>query len=326
MSEVPSCYGVFWEGLPGSDCAQCQKDAECLEKFSAEQIPELQAKAGPNWTPESLGALAGIAPEAIRIALAKREAVPADAVSPPAVGRAPVIPAPEPEAKASTTTPAAASWGVDQEDAEEGEPAELPMVEPGKKRGRKAKAKKEKEPAKKAGNKIPFPEARSAKPVVDLAGMKKRTGDAERVVVRGSQKKHLSLLSPASVTKLACPMPELGMPAGLSREWGDALDASRWDRERERCPELGRLMPGMKLSRVWKEQLYEVVVRKGAYQWEGSLYPTLYEITKRIVGLRYVPRQMRGGVRPPGLKKTPPWSALRFWKIPQVLAKLDAGT
>lgn len=86
----------------------------------------------------------------------------------------------------------------------------------------------------------------------------------------------------------------------------------RWKRERERSAVIAeQVTPGTILRRDYKGVRHEVVCRLGYYQYHGREYPTLYAVTRAIVGTKEYSRGDRKGQT----RKSPTWSATRFWKL-----------
>jgi len=101
----------------------------------------------------------------------------------------------------------------------------------------------------------------------------------------------------------------------LGLEWKARYDEKRWRRERERSPEIAALTPGRLLRVSHHDQWYECKVMKRGYVFQNRLYPTLYAVTKAAVGVREVPRQLKHGHRPEGVRYLSPYSAAKFWKL-----------
>ena len=87
------------------------------------------------------------------------------------------------------------------------------------------------------------------------------------------------------------------------------------EREKKRSPLIARLSPGVILSRVYKKEEYEVIVRKGRYEFNGQSYPTLYSIVMEITGGRTYNRQVIRGQQREGTRVMSNWSATRFFKL-----------
>lgn len=105
-------------------------------------------------------------------------------------------------------------------------------------------------------------------------------------------------------------------PPRRSSKWSPYMDHGRWERERERSPEIGALTPGMRLRRTFKGEDYQVVVVSSGYVYDGEYYPTLYSVTKEITGTHEAPRQLaKDGTRPKGTRSLSNWSATKFWRL-----------
>ena len=92
---------------------------------------------------------------------------------------------------------------------------------------------------------------------------------------------------------------------------GDVRFARRFSQERERNPELLSLRPGMILRRPYKGKLVSVLVGDGFYDYQGGVYPTLYEVLKQATGAKLFARPPGD---PPGkLRRLSAWSAQRFF-------------
>lgn len=91
--DKPACFGVFWEGVEGSDCTRpdaktgksCSAVDECLAAFATGTLARFQAELGDAATPERLAEVTSVDVKAIRLALefqANIGAGPAVAVTP----------------------------------------------------------------------------------------------------------------------------------------------------------------------------------------------------------------------------------------------------
>ena len=112
-------------------------------------------------------------------------------------------------------------------------------------------------------------------------------------------------------------------------KWGEHTWVSRWQRERNRCPEIAELTPGTKLLRMWKGKEYKVEVRKGSYVLVGKGdFPTLYEVVTAIVGTYAAPKQKVPGkrTRPEGTRQLCNWSAIRFFNLRSPAVVRRAGS
>jgi len=78
---VPECFGILWEGLPGSDCEKCKANKDCLADFSKNTLAKAQQELLDDATPEKIGELLDIDPEAIQIAIDFQEASAAEPAS-----------------------------------------------------------------------------------------------------------------------------------------------------------------------------------------------------------------------------------------------------
>lgn len=107
----------------------------------------------------------------------------------------------------------------------------------------------------------------------------------------------------------------------LADPWGKHTWKKRWARERK-GKYIKQLRPGMKLTRKYKGTLYEVVVLKKYYRYNGRDYPTLYSVVKEITGTKTSLRQPdEKGRRPEGTRQLCNWNAVRFFSLKALFSK-----
>jgi hypothetical protein len=115
--------------------------------------------------------------------------------------------------------------------------------------------------------------------------------------------------APASKKK----KPSVQTAAAPASKTGEKL--SRWERERNRSKAIAALTPGTVLKTTYKGEEYQCKVLKGAYQYQGEEYPTLYAVTAAAIGTVARPKQVQGSHRPEGERHTCNYSAAKFWKL-----------
>ena len=298
--DIPGCYGEFWEAIPGSACVGCFVKDDCLAKFVTGTLVRYQQKLGAKATPEALAEESGVKVEAIRVVLqfqanigmgqagkAEAEDEVSDVAMPP--------PAP-PLSEDQKVIPPPIEGGIskDKAPAKKATSKKLPVEKADKKSADK-KAPAKKAPAKKAASKkAPAKKAATPASHPSKAGSAKPARDPARL-----EDKSVRLVS---------------APAG-TREWSEKHHDARWRRERKH-PLIAKLKPGMRLQREWAGEIHRVMVKKGGYRYRGQDYPTLYSVTKAVVGTRPSPKQfLDDGTRPKGTRELVAWSGLRFWRL-----------
>ena len=328
--DIPGCYGEFWEAIPGSACVGCFVKDDCLAKFVTGTLVRYQQKLGATATPEALAEESGVKVEAIRVALqfqanigmgqaGKAEAedevsdVAMPPPAPPLSEDQKVIPPPNIEGGISQDIPVPppVSFGEMPEEASE-KPPEVIVPKKDKAPAKKATSKKlpvEKADKKSADKKAPAKKAPAKKAASKKSTSKKAATPASHPSKAGSAK---PARDPARSEDKSVRL--VSAPAG-TREWGEKHNAARWRRERKH-PLISKLKPGMRLQREWAGEIHRVMVKKGGYSYRGQDYPTLYAVTKSIVGTRECPKQLLGdGTRPKGKRELVAWSGLRFWRL-----------
>jgi len=323
MMDIPGCYGEFWEAIPGSACVGCFVKDDCLAKFVTGTLVRYQQKLGARATPEALAEESGVKMEAICVALqfqanigmgqagkAEPEPEPEDEVSD--VVRPPPAPPPiEGGISQDIPVPLPVSSGEMPEEASE-KPPEVIVPKKDKAPAKKATSKKlpvEKADKKSADKKAPAKKAPAKKVASKKSTSKKAATPASHPSKAGSAK---PARDPARSEDKSARL--VSAPAG-TREWGEKHHDARWRRERKH-PLIAKLKPGMRLQREWAGEIHRVMVKKGGYRYRGQDYPTLYSVTKAVVGTRPSPKQfLDDGTRPKGTRELVAWSGLRFWRL-----------
>lgn len=72
VAEKPSCYGLYWEALPGTDlCMNCLINKDCLRSFATERLPVLMAAhVTPQKIAKAIDAKGRYREEAVLVAMA----------------------------------------------------------------------------------------------------------------------------------------------------------------------------------------------------------------------------------------------------------------
>jgi hypothetical protein len=107
---------------------------------------------------------------------------------------------------------------------------------------------------------------------------------------------------------------------GREKFWSYRHNLIRWQRERERSPAIAALKINQILETEWPRKsglVHRVKVLKGRYLYQNRSYPTLYAVTKVIVGVKPRLKQSQIKGRPPGVRYIPDYSAPKFWRLGQ---------
>lgn len=308
----PPCYGQYWEGIAGSDCVtgDCKALDECLARFASGALVAAQLELGQSADIEALAEKTSIKPEAILLAINFQ--INAGIVVPYA------------DAKGVVTTPTNGFTTIEDTEpavviptgTEEPEPVPLATEEP----------KPEPVPT------VIEPVAGPSPAVVENTALEKAEGALNPTLagsvegVTGPAKPDMGgivafVTVPVSKSKSKKPrkspkLPRKPREKGIGRKWGSDCNLDRWLRERERSPLIAQLLPGMKLKRLWGGVIHDVIVQKHHYEYQGVQYPTLSTVVIAIAGAPERPKQKTAkGDRPVGVRKTPNWSAVRFFKL-----------
>ncbi len=108
----------------------------------------------------------------------------------------------------------------------------------------------------------------------------------------------------------------------LEQPWGPHTFASRCAKERARSPEIAALKVGQQVTVEFEGKPHTATVLKDGYRYDGNQWPTLYSIVKEITGTVERQKQLVSGKRPAGTRQLCNWSAVRFWRLRQLLASL----
>lgn len=315
--DSPSCFGKFWDGAPGSDCVKCRLSDDCLSKFVAVVLPELQAvcPGGPRerWANE-----VGVSLEGLNLALQHQERQQMGAGgNPPAVS--------------AVATPLGVGLAVGEETMakKKGKAAPEPAAVAPKKRGRPPKVRPPVEDAPEPVEELPEPRELRLLPETPPAPEKKKRKKKEDTgnFPRAGAARHAT--APASALRGFVPSAEglAGNPRryqaeGMQRVWSPEFDLQRWTRERARNRWLGMIPLGMRLTAQHEGETYEVLCLRGKYVCRGWWWPTLYVTMKAITGTVAYPKQLRSdGTRPKGVRNLTNWSTTRFFRVVQALGR-----
>jgi len=306
----PPCYGLFWEAIPGTpDCEGCFVKDGCLHKFATETLPVHRAKIGDDL--EGLAKSTEVRQEALRVAINH-----AQSFETPKSKRRPVMANPDPKGNGSgpeTASPVAAVAPIEDDGQA------VLALEPTPKGKKKAPTK----------TKAPTKAKESAQPVKKAPAKKKKAAaKAPQAVqnppVAGPAK---SALGPATATKTnAKDATAQGYPRKKRKpkvrqkrynpSYPDKKMRLRWEREREKYPELGCLVPGMCLRDKHRGEVWEARVGEGYYLYEGQKYPTAQALTTAITGAVVRPKQRAQAgneeTRPEGQRLSTNWGWRRF--------------
>lgn len=91
---------------------------------------------------------------------------------------------------------------------------------------------------------------------------------------------------------------------------GRSTYRSRWQRERQRSPEIAAIAVGTKLVREFNNRLYEVECCDGHWLYDSRQFPTLYAVTMEITGPKEYDRA--DGKEKRAMSN---WSASRFFGL-----------
>ncbi|OGO08172.1 MAG: hypothetical protein A2Y61_00375 [Chloroflexi bacterium RBG_13_60_13] len=329
---LPSCYGIFWEGVASTpQCYdQCGAKQECLAKFATKTLAKYQRELGDSATVQRLAEVTSVKPEAILLALdyqnnmVKAQASQQSSAgpsTPPAADAIPV-PMPPPVALAQDGVPApppVPDSGVmcdpaddishpDKPEADAQEAPEIEEAPAAKKSTRKKKTAPQKEGA--APKKAP---ATKAAP--------KKKAPPKKAVTANFQKA-------GAAKRAAAPAKEPGSP----KRWSEEQNLARFHRERERNPLIRRLPVGYVLQRTWPYQdprgpIHRVIVGRRSYRYQDREYPTLYAVVQAIAGVKEYGKQMRipgqEDSRPEGKKLSTSWSVTKFFGLDKLILSLE---
>ena len=316
--DLPSCFGKFWDGAPGSDCVKCRLADDCLSKFVAVTLPQLQA-ASPGGPLERWADEIGVSLEGLNLAMDYQERQQMEAG-----GNRPAV------LTAATPLGVGLAGGLVEETMakKNTKAAPEPAAAAPKKRGRPPKVRppvevEEEFPDAPEPPKLkllletpPAPEKKKRKKKEDTGNFP-RAGAARRAT------------APASVPRGFAPCVEglAGNPRryqaeGMQRVWSPDYDLQRWTRERARNRWLGMIPLGMRLTAQFEGETYEVLCLRGKYACRGWWWPTLYAIMKAITGTVPYPKQLRSdGTRLKGVRNLTNWSTTRFFRVVQALGR-----
>lgn len=278
---VPECFGQFWDKPREEVCQACPAGDACFLIFVKLIERMMSDIPGDMELAEELE----VSPASIQLAKAKIVEDAAQQLEAPPVLEPEVIPPAPPEMRDAT-----ASMVQQQEAAAAGIPPEelSPAAAEKPKRKRRPPGKKKSPPGPKESPNPPI--AQSAVPAAALGKMENRCAD---------------------------PVKESDVQQGKKRQpWGRQTWKARRERERAKSKWIAMLTPGMKLHREYQGVVHQVLVRSDSYLYlqEGVAYPTLYSVTKRIVGTK---------VGNNG-RELCPWSAVRFWNLKRLLTSLPS--
>lgn len=316
----PPCFGLMWDAVKEEGCQGCGAQTRCLEKFATATLPETITRLGKNPGLAVLAEELRVSPDAITVALEKNGA--------PKVARLQAVPPPQPVA------PAPVQDAVPSEPAPVAAP-EQPVAEAGdavKKSGKKeaAAAKKAEAEAAKAAKEA---EKKAKAEAKEKAAEEKRAAkEAEKAKKQAEKEAAAKAAEPTENPSVAAPASPAGVAAEarkakragpvavradrrLEHPWGEHTFQSRWQRERERTPEIAALKTGQVLTVPFDGKEHQVTVLKEGYQYDGNRFPTLYSIVKEITGTVERQKQLIEGKRPQGTRQLCNWSAVRFFRL-----------
>lgn len=307
----PECFGEMWDGTPAgsAECRGCVFSPVCLEVMAQITFTAAQAALGTNATLAELAAHCDVSEQAVLAFLARKKGeageAPAKKKKKPPVDEAPthvvgVDPAGGPDKTTTTVLPMPPAPA-------KAEPA--PVKE-------EAAPVKEEPPAVKEVPKAPettvapvlavgTPEA----PTPKAKGKRKTKAKAPKADKSAAQHprkarpvKRAKAGARARKAKNARPA-KARVGAPLGEKWGEHTWLKRWERERERCPQIRRAVPGAVLTVERGGQTYRAKVAKGYYELSnGQKCPTLCEAAKLLTG-------------------NANWSAVRFWGLDKAASK-----
>lgn len=303
--EMPQCYGLRWDGDRVDECRGCGMKDSCLHRFAVEHLPKVRQEMGPGATVAAVADRLKVLPESLFTAIKYASRLVGmgtpTTVQPAAdisqafdVGvdgeteqttEESIVNMDQPPATQQDMFP---GEQVEYSTPEEGSQGDNPPV-PGADKPTKSRASKGKVVVKKRASKKRAPKHKAQ--VTDrppLAGSAQTKSASDPVTI---PKQTMDCVTHATALALQ------------TRKWGDS--AIRHQRERKRNPAVAALVPGSKLIREYKGNLYHVEVLRKQYRIVElkTEHPTLYDVMKAITGLHN-----RGG------RKLANWSVPKFWR------------
>ncbi len=331
-SNPPQCHGILWEAVGQSSCVQCSAKDTCLVKFKETTFKNAQLELGPKATPEQLAEKIEVSLEAVLYVLttgpvkeAKKkttlkvvENLPEEApvakkttakeVAQKITDAVLAPPPPVPMQAATTPPPPSAVGGDDMEFDEDAGEEETPAAPPAPVEVKEEQDVKTK-PTKAAKEKAP---PKAAKPAKAPKGKVEVKAEAP-VPPQQAGTPASPAAAPAKKARAVRARPAKG-PAVDRRvldPWGKHTFQNRFQRDMDR---LG-LSPGQVLKTTHKKAEYQCKVASGHYLYDGRQFPTLYAVTKEVVGTESRDKQLVEGKRPEGTREICNYSAGKFWGL-----------
>lgn len=318
----PECFGIAWEPFGDSVCVGCGGKRECLDEFAkttyAEKLQELKS-SGQDASVANLAAALELGDQSIIETQQYLERLPLA-----------TIPESDRDGDLEKSNPPPMEPDVSNEETESlatvtqlpvappPEPVEIDperLPHPLQKVVEAVEPPKEKKPPKKKRGRPKKSEAKEVPSVPQKAGAAESV--EQPAAVRKTVKKSAKSAKGQGATSQKKRKKRRRKKA--ARVWGTHTYRARWQREREKHPMIALLTPGVRISKVYKGETFKVTVRNGYYLFNGEKYPTLQSVTTAATGVKDYPKQAYKGQEMKGTRKTGNWSAMRFWKIKELM-------